>query len=147
MTTKKKAMIRITNILSIYFLIASLAIACAKSNEGLSHKDVVQSRLKDTLGVAQFPGGVEAMKKYIKENLNWRQNSLTIVGTVLVSCIVTQKGELKGIKVEKSLCDSCDTAAVQVIKTMPNWVPVTKNGKLIESRVLIAVRFGLYSDE
>ena len=140
-------MMKIISTLSFYFFISSLAMACVKSGESLSEKKGGQNSLSDTLGVAQFPGGVEAMQKYINENLNWKQGSLTTVGTVFVSCIVNETGELRGITIEKSLCDSCDTAAVQMVRSMPPWVPVKINGKFVESKVLIPVRFGLYSDK
>lgn len=53
----------------------------------------------------------------------------TINGTVEVSFEVNKNGEPTNIKVEKSLCNSCDQEAIRLIKEGPKWKRKAKKGR------------------
>lgn len=91
-----------------------------------------------------FPGGSTAMDKYIATNLVYPlvafQNDIS--GTVNVRFVVETDGRLTGIIVQKGLGYGCDEAAVDLIKSMPKWVPGKKGGMNVRCSVVLPLSFG-----
>lgn len=73
----------------------------------------------------QFPGGKEALIKYINDNLKYPKKSLKagIEGLVIVSFVIDPLGGIRNIRVVKSVDYELDDAAVEMIKKMPKWKP------------------------
>lgn len=90
---------------------------------------------------AQFPGGEDSMRKFIKENFKYPEAALQarIEGTVYVSCIVENDGMLTNFKVLKGLGYGCDEEAVNVVKLMPQWTPAKIETHDGEKKVRFAV--------
>lgn len=85
---------------------------------------------------AGFPGGEEAMMKYIHHN--FRLNPVP-KGRLITSFIIEKDGSLSEISVIKSLNKLADEEAIRVIKSMPNWMPSIRAGKAF--RVSYALPF------
>jgi TonB family protein len=92
-----------------------------------------------------FPGGNEALGKFIVENLVYpevaRENS--IEGTVLVKAYFDATGKLSSASVQHSLFKACDEAVIEVLSRMPDWIPAKINGKPVERSILLPVVFKL----
>ena len=58
-------------------------------------------------------------------------------GRVYISFLITSEGELKDVKVEKSVSHLLDKEALRVVSLMPTkgWTPATKEGQVIDMRV------------
>src|SRR5690606_27951494 len=82
---------------------------------------------------AEFVGGVNAMIKYLAENIKYPDNAVknNIQGKVYIRFIVDKAGNINTVKVIKGIpdCPECDAEAVRVIKGMPKWNPAMQNGK------------------
>lgn len=76
-----------------------------------------------------YPGGEEALTKFIKDNLVYPEFAQIkgIEGRVVVQFNITPNGDVVNIRIKKSLESSCDSAVIKMIKTMPKWIPVNKN--------------------
>jgi protein TonB len=90
-----------------------------------------------------FPGGKAELERFLSENMRWKQSQVTIEGTVFVSFVVNSRGKIGNVRVTKSLCESCDTEAVRIVNSMPNWIPAKKNGKPIGAEAIISIPFKL----
>ena len=88
-----------------------------------------------------FPGGIIGLNAYIDENFSWTQGQLTVKGKVFVEFIVDKEGNVKLAKVMYSLCESCDKEALRLVENMPQWSPGTINGKKVETRMILPIRF------
>ncbi len=79
----------------------------------------------------QFPGGEEALLKFIKDNLHYPKVAaeVGIEGRVTIRFVVNKIGEVTDVTVIRGLDPSCDKEAVRVVKLMPNWTPGRQNGK------------------
>ena len=66
-----------------------------------------------------------------------------IKGNVEVSFLVSINGVLEDIKVSNSLGYGCDEEAIRVIKSLGNWTPARKEGKLYVSTNSVSVAFGM----
>lgn len=72
-----------------------------------------------------YPGGHEAFKKFISENLVYPKEALEnkIEGTVILKYAIDYQGNVKDVKVIKSLGYGCDEEAMRVIKKLKFEIP------------------------
>lgn len=94
---------------------------------------------------AAYPGGDEAMKKYLAENTKYpepaRQND--IEGIVNVSFTVNADGSVGSIKIVRMIDPDLEQEAIRLVKNMPAWTPAEKDGKPVDSTVTVAIPFTL----
>ena len=93
----------------------------------------------------QFPGGEEALMKYMHDNINYPEKSAEkgIQGRVTIRFVVAPDGSIDQVEVLKSLDESTDAEAMRVIKAMPKWIPGKQNGKDVSVYYTLPVRFQL----
>ena len=91
----------------------------------------------DKLPKFNYDGGLD---KYVYSNLNWKSNVYAI-GTVLISFVVDKKGNVKNIKIEKSLGEECDGAAYSVFESMPQWEPGEKDLRNVDVLMYFPIKF------
>lgn len=94
----------------------------------------------------EFPGGAQAMYKYLSENVKYpviaQENG--IQGRVICQFTVNKDGSLVDIEVVRSGGDpSLDKEAIRVIKSMPKWKPGKQRGKAVRVKYTIPVNFKL----
>jgi TonB family protein len=79
----------------------------------------------------QFPGGEQAMMKFVSSNVHYPEEAKEkeISGRVLVGFIVEKDGSVTEVKVLKGIGKLCDEEAVRVVKSMPKWTPGMQDGK------------------
>jgi periplasmic protein TonB len=92
-----------------------------------------------------FPGGVKVLQKYIVTTMRkevWDYVSdRAIKGKVTILFIVSKNGEIINSRIIKSLNSICDTEALRIINSMPNWSPAIEDGEPIERKVTIPFVF------
>ena len=91
---------------------------------------------------AQFPGGRDSLKSFMKKNLILPPSSDCFEGSVIVRFIVEKDGSISDVKVIRSIEPLVDDEAVRVVRSMPKWIPAEKDGKAVRSRFLLPVRIG-----
>ena len=93
----------------------------------------------------QFPGGEDAMKQFLRENINYPQiaKESGIQGTVYVNFIVEPNGSLTNIKVRRGIGGGCDEESIRVVKMMPRWEPGTQRGKPVRVSYNIPIKYTL----
>lgn len=97
----------------------------------------------DPLVHPTFPGGNAGLAEYIRKNFRWTQGQLTVEGIVFVEFVVDTDGKIKDVKVVRGLCESCDKEAARLVGTMPQWIPGAENGKKVNTRMTLPIKFGL----
>ncbi len=96
--------------------------------------------------MAEFPGGQQALIKYLSENVKYpaiaQENG--IQGRVICQFVVNKDGAIIDIEVVRSGGDpSLDKEAVRVIKSMPKWKPGQQRGKPVRVRYTVPINFSL----
>lgn len=92
----------------------------------------------------QFPGGNEAMQKYITENLKYPKTAIKgEQGRVIVSFVINKRGKVGDVKLIRSVSPELDAEAVRVIQDMPDWIPGKQRGKAVNVRFTIPIVFKL----
>lgn len=94
----------------------------------------------------EFPGGMEALRKYLAQNVKYpviaQENG--IQGRVICQFTVNKDGSIVDIDVVRSGGDaSLDKEAVRVIKSMPKWKPGKQAGKAVRVKYTLPVLFRL----
>lgn len=82
----------------------------------------------------EFPGGEEAMQKYIHSHFimpSWCQDG-DIQGTVKVAFVVSATGQVTQAAITKSLDSDIDAEALRVVRSLPKFHPATINGKPVD---------------
>lgn len=112
----------------------------AKESETAAHEEefvVVEE-------MPQFPGGNEAMQKYIAENLKYPKTAIKgEQGRVIVSFVINKRGKVGDVKLIRSVSPELDAEAVRVIQDMPDWIPGKQRGKAVNVRYTIPIVFKL----
>lgn len=93
----------------------------------------------------EFAGGYEAMMAFIKGNMQYPANArrMRVEGTVHVSFIVSKTGEISDVKVLRGIMTECDREAVRVVRMMPHWTPGKQNGRPVNVRFILPLKFRL----
>lgn len=97
----------------------------------------------------EFPGGVEALMKYMSKNtlyplLAFQHN---IQGRVLVSFTVDKDGNIVNPEIAISAHPLLDAAAINVVAYMPKWKPGKVNGKRVNVKYSIPVGFRIKQED
>jgi hypothetical protein len=73
----------------------------------------------------EFPGGAEAMKTWLGENVKYPPAAKRdkIIGLVEVTAVVEKDGSLSDVKVKRDIGGGCGDEAVRAVKLMPAWIP------------------------
>lgn len=93
----------------------------------------------------EFPGGMEALYKYLRDNIKYpqlaRDNNIT--GRVYVTFVVERDGSIANPRVLKDIGGGCGAEAVRVVKSMPKWTPGKQRGKAVRVQFNLPVSFNL----
>ncbi len=91
----------------------------------------------------EFPGGMEALMKYLSKNIKYPNIALDngIQGRVLVSFTVNKDGSIVDPEIMKSVDPSLDKEAIRVISSMPKWNPGKQRGKPVRVKYTVPVAF------
>lgn len=91
-----------------------------------------------------FPGGQEALAKYLSKSLVYPPEALSknISGTVFVTFIVRYDGTIQGAKtVGARKGGGLEEEAVRVVKEMPRWKPGKQNNREVSVQFNLPIRF------
>ena len=95
--------------------------------------------------IPEFPGGTQALFKFISENLEYPQHAIDgqIEGRVVVQFVVDKTGKVGNIQVVRSIDKLLDQAAIDVVRALPAWKPGMQNGQPVNVRYTLPVSFKL----
>lgn len=93
----------------------------------------------------EFPGGLDALSKFIADNIKYPQlaKENNITGKVFVSFVVEKDGRVGQVKILRDIGGGCGNEAVRVVKMMPRWKPGKQRGKAVRTQFNLPVNFDL----
>jgi len=91
----------------------------------------------------QFPGGMDALKRYISANGHTPADASKrgVTGTVKLCFYVRKDGFVDNVKVIKSVDPLLDAEAVRVVRLMPRWTPGYHHGRPVIVMFSIPITF------
>lgn len=101
---------------------------------------------EDVIVMPEYPGGREAMAKFVESNLVYPEmaRKMQQSGEVVVEFTVERGGALTGVNVIKGICSELDAEAVRVVRSMPRWKPGTKNGVPVRVTMTMPINFKIH---
>ena len=114
-------------------------------------KPVVKKPVKSTVKFtppdieSHYPGGNEAWMDLVEKNLNYKlitpNNMVGIDFLVYIQFTISENGDVLNPKVIRGMNKTCDQEALRLIKMMPKWKPVIKNGKAVSVNYILPIKF------
>ena len=74
-----------------------------------------------------FPGGDEALSKFVSDSLRYPQNGGCVEGRVIVRFTIAKDGSVINPEVLRGLAPNFDKEVLRIIKIMPKWIPVDRD--------------------
>lgn len=92
-----------------------------------------------------FPGGDEALYKYIDDNLRYPEKAREegITGTVVIRFVVEKDGSLSNVSIAREIGGGCGAEAKRIVEGMPKWKPGRQSGKPVCIEFTIPFQFRL----
>ncbi|MCR4829701.1 MAG: energy transducer TonB [Bacteroidales bacterium] len=114
--------------------------------ERVEEEEVLQEQVYTTVEQnPEFPGGEEALYKYLANNIVYpqkaRENGIT--GTVLISFVVEKDGSITLPTIMRNVDGGCGAEALRVVKGMPKWKPGRQGGRPVRTQFILPVSFTL----
>lgn len=98
---------------------------------------------------AEYPGGLEALSRYLSENVKYpqkaRENNIT--GRVFVTFVVEKDGSVSHVKLLRDIGAGCGEEAVRVVKAMLKWKPGRIHGEVVRTQFNLPINFELEQEE
>lgn len=93
----------------------------------------------------EFPGGNEALVKYLIKNVRYPKKAYKeqVEGTVQVRFIVETDGSISGEEIVQTVSEACDKETLRIIRKMPVWNPGRQAGVAVACYFTVPVRFNL----
>ncbi len=97
----------------------------------------------------KFPGGEEAMMKFVQANIEYPKISVANgeQGTVYVQFIIYKDGHIGDIKIMRGATKNLNAEAMRVVGLMPNWQPGEQKGKKVNVRYTLPIQFRLSEEK
>lgn len=104
----------------------------------------MKEKHKKFLNLPEYPGGREAFKKYIKENLKYPEEAFRkqIEGIVHLVARIDDNGQVVDVSIEKGLGAGCDKEAVRLIENV-QFGGVKNRGVRLKTRKRFKIEFKL----
>ena len=93
----------------------------------------------------EFPGGMDAMMKYLSENIKYPEDAIekNQAGRVFVSFVVGTDGSINEATILRGVCESIDKEALRVVNAMPKWTPGKVKGEPVKVEYNLPIVFKL----
>lgn len=93
----------------------------------------------------EFPGGEEGLLKFVTENTKYPEvaKEKKIQGKVYVQFVINREGNVEDVKLAKGVDPLLDEAAMNIVKSMPQWKPGKQRGQYVKVSFTIPINFQL----
>ncbi len=117
-------------------------------NNSYCQKDSVRTKQNTAIGVdgkvfekveveAAFPGGVDAWRLYLQQNLKAnvpvKKGAPAGAYKVIVKFIVSTDGQITDVEAETDYGFGMEKEVIRIIKKGPKWLPAMQNGKSVNA--------------
>lgn len=114
--------------------------------EAPNYDEIIVGKIAYTEHTAPiFPGGQEALDRFIQDNLRYPKEAAEngIGGTVVIHFIVDTDGTITNPVIAKEIGGGCGLEALRLVKSMPRWNPALENGKPVSETFLLPILFDI----
>lgn len=135
----------------LFFVSAFGKIPSASTQQGQNEITAVNSNLLEEVPFVEveqmplFPGGDEALLKYLGENTTYPENAKknSIKGKVILRFCIASDGTVNRVSVLQGVDPELDAEAIRVVKTLPAFTPGKQGGKAVAVWYMVPITFSL----
>lgn len=111
----------------------------------VSHSDKRVYSINDVDVKPEFPGGMEALSRYISSNIQYPARAVEdgVQGRVIVQFTISRTGKIENVSIVRGRHPALDKEAIRVVKSMPDWKPGRKDGRTLNVQYSLPVTFQL----
>ncbi|MBI5540355.1 MAG: energy transducer TonB [Bacteroidia bacterium] len=114
-----------------------------ETNQAIQEEEVINFYVIEEK--PEYPGGIEAMNKWIAENVKYpeiaKENGVT--GKVFIQFVIDKDGKVSNVQLLRGVDPYLDKEALRVISAMPSWTPGKQRGKTVKVSFQIPINFKL----
>ncbi|WP_421753771.1 energy transducer TonB [Croceimicrobium sp.] len=118
-----------------------------REGDTLSNPDSWQCYDYHQVEVPEFPGGIDSLMAFLKKEVEYPQIMVkeNIEGKVYVQIVISKEGKLTNPKIVRNGTGytAAEDAVLEALAKMPLWKVGQKDGKAVNSRMIIPVSFRL----
>jgi len=94
----------------------------------------------------EFPGGILALRKWIKSNVKYPESARRkkITGRVYIGFVINREGQVEECKVLRCIDPDLDREALRVVGKMPLWRPGKQKGQFVKVSYTFPINFYLH---
>ena len=102
------------------------------------------NKTKKFINKAKYPGGAEALKEFVKQNLRYPNKALIhkIEGNVFLKYEVNETGKVHNVSIINGLEYGCDEEAIRIIGLL-KYPQVKNRGMKVNTKFKLAIHFKL----
>jgi len=121
------------------------AVALSPELQRVMRRDTVEPLFTMVEEPAQFPGGNEALGRFLARNLRYptEAKAASATGKVFVSFVVEKNGAVTNAQVMKGIGYGTEAEALRVVRLMPVWKPGRQSGRVVRSQFVLPFTFAL----
>jgi TonB family protein len=93
----------------------------------------------------RYPGGIEKFYQSLARNVRYPKEAMeaNAKGTVHLSFIILEDGNITDVRIEKSLYPSLDQEAMRALRMSEKWIPGLFFGKPVKVKYNVPIKFDL----
>lgn len=117
-------------------------VAEEQDNQSSDTKEIIFRSVDE---MPQFPGGDQALMKYLSSHINYPPMAAenNVQGKVILQFVVGTDGRVGEVKIARSVDKDLDKEAVRVVKSLPKFIPGRQNGQAVPVWYTLPVSFKL----
>ncbi len=131
-------------VIFLMLFVLSSTFALGQEHEG---EDVQVDTSKSVVveSMPSFKNGIKGLKKYVKKNLKYPKTAKEdkVEGRVLVEFVVSKTGSVKDVVISEGVREDLDSAALELVLSMPKWQPGLQDGSPVDVRYMIPINYRL----
>ena len=95
--------------------------------------------------IPDYPGGIEALLEFVNSMavLHKGFDTCNIAGKVFIKFIVDTTGLIINPKILRGINPRLDSIAINIVNSMPKWIPAKQNGKPVSSEYILPIKYSL----
>ena len=93
----------------------------------------------------EFPGGTKALLDSIAKNLKYPPKAINsrTEGRVILQFVIDKQGKVTDVQVMRGVTPELDQAAIDVMRSLPDWKPGMQDGKPVNVKYTMPIVFKL----
>jgi TonB family protein len=93
----------------------------------------------------EFKGGINAFYRYLSKSIRYPKDAYKngVVGSVAIGFVIEKDGQLKDIRINRSVYPSIDQEALRVMSESPAWKPGMQRGVPVRVKYNIPIKFSM----